>query len=187
MNKEILRMQLLAGIITEYQFKYMLGESINEGKNVGELYHFTDVGNIENIINHGLKFHKDNSELEKYKNKFYISTTRSSNPEFIEYGNFDAKIILDGDKISNKYKIKPINVERVWGTYDDFDQNDIDSKIGQYFEERIYSNTNSNLSPQYIKKIEIYPSNQLSNKEEFDKYITKLKDNPIFDIEFIDK
>ena len=45
MNKELLRMSFLAGIITEGEYKQELAgiqlNDINEGKQVGDIYHYT--------------------------------------------------------------------------------------------------------------------------------------------------
>jgi len=131
-------------------------KNITEGKQVGDLYHFTYSKYIDNIKRNGIKFTPDDSELEQYKNKYFISTTRIKNPDFVTYGEYDVRITLDGNKISNKYKIVPINLDHVWGTYSgegwDDDVNDV--KIGGWFETRIISNTASYLSPIYFKNIE---------------------------------
>ena len=84
--------------------------AISEGKGVGTLYHFTRVQSLLNMIggDFNMKSHQD-----------YISFTRNYN--LMDYDNFKndlsldykmgdkrgIRISIDGDKLSNKYKIKP--------------------------------------------------------------------------------
>lgn len=126
---------------------------INERKQVGDLYHFTYSEHIDSIKVKGIKFTKDNSTLDKFKNKYYISTTREKNPEFAFIREYDIRITLDGDKISDKYVVYPINVERIWGAFDDYPSDVIATKEGGFAEERIISSTESYLSPRYFKEI----------------------------------
>jgi hypothetical protein len=77
---------------------------LKEGKQVGILYHWTKLKNLHNIIttNRINPGHTGHGEFD------YISTTRSKDKE--QFGIADdseVAIVLDGDKISNHYKIKP--------------------------------------------------------------------------------
>ena len=127
---------------------------INERKQVGDLYHFTYSEHIDSIKAKGIKFNKDDSTLDKFKNKYYISTTREkNNPEFAFIREYDIRITLDGDRISDKYVIYPINVEKIWGAFDDYPPGLITTKEGRFYEERIISPTESYLSPTYFKEI----------------------------------
>jgi len=86
-----------------------------EAKQVGTLYHFTWISNLKNIL-------KDNKlglgDSSTYTRKFLpqpgkygpVSLTRNKNfskniPH--TFKNTSVSIALDGDKISNNYKIKP--------------------------------------------------------------------------------
>ena len=70
-----------------------------EAKQVGILYHYTKVNKIYSIL-------EDN--LLKTNNAGYISFTRSKNPQqFPIAKNADGVIIIDGNKLSNNYKIVP--------------------------------------------------------------------------------
>lgn len=115
-------------------------EFVNEAKKVGPLYHFTKEEHIESIKTKGIRFNKDNSTLKNIK--YSISTTRDKKQKPWSY---DIRITLDGDAISERYKIMPINVENVWAT-----ATKKSSKHGDFFEERIIANKPGYLNPKYI-------------------------------------
>ena len=113
MTPEQLRMQMLAGIITESEYKAML----NEGKQVGTLYHFTYIPALRNILrrnvlgdSEGLEY----GEPELYRkniasdNKYgRVALTRNKNFSSALLKNHSVCLVLDGDKISQNNKIKP--------------------------------------------------------------------------------
>lgn len=180
--------------------KYL--RSFNESKNVGKLYHFVDERQLRFILrNKGILFgtndlrkydpdiDKDTLE-EDYKKAGSISTTRRKN---LNWG--DIRITLDGDSISNNYKIKPVHY---WNKETKERNSDIDFKrkggewqkdkiefrkygdiyngsmpINQY-EERIIGEEFDFLSIKYIICIDIDNTLpiELYNeiKEEFNKY-----------------
>jgi len=84
-------------------------DSLNESKQVGSLYHVTNPQGLKNILKtntlKGSSISWDGGDTEF----FGISTTRNKN--FFYDGN-QIQIVLDGDKISNNYKIKPYDY---WG------------------------------------------------------------------------
>jgi hypothetical protein len=65
-----------------------------EGKQVGILYHWTDLQSLINIL-------RDDKMLSW---RGYISFSRNKN---LEFENKPCKIIFDGDKMSNHFKFKP--------------------------------------------------------------------------------
>ena len=75
-----------------------------EGKQVGTLYHFTNLDNLIKILNQDIL--KSNSN-----NSGYISFTRNKNfvkiSRFLSGGSVDCALIINGDKLSNNYKIEP--------------------------------------------------------------------------------
>jgi hypothetical protein len=113
MTQEQLRMQMLAGIITESEYKVKL----SEGKQVGTLYHFTYIPALRNILksnilgdSEGLKY----GEPELYRkniasnNKYgRVSLTRNKNFNSALLKNHSVCLVLDGDKLSQNNKIKP--------------------------------------------------------------------------------
>lgn len=130
-----------------------LTDILNEGKQVGILYHYTDRKNVKNILNKGLKFSKPQDEISS--SQYYISTTRKKqNLKHL------VEIILDGDKISQNYKIIPINSS----TFIDKPGNEWFKQVGvkidslggsELAEERILSSNPGYLDPKYILKINI--------------------------------
>ena len=94
-------------------------DSLNEGKQVGTLYHYTSADGLKGI----LKSNSIKASKEYYlgNDLHFISFTRNKN--FHKKGSsFDVKIdyriALDGDKLSNKYKIKPFAYIPGWN-YED--------------------------------------------------------------------
>jgi hypothetical protein len=95
------------------QLKQLIKEEIfkvlNEGKQVGDLYHFTPLKNIPRILN---------SQRLNPNDEGQISTSRRPNMSVEvftdEFPNrMDnvpiARMVLDGNKISNKYEIRPFS------------------------------------------------------------------------------
>jgi hypothetical protein len=77
---------------------------LNEGKQVGNLYHFTNKVNLDKIISSDRMMGSFMYELENGKELYGVSTTRNKN---LFYDKNNIRITLDGDKLSNKYKIQP--------------------------------------------------------------------------------
>ena len=130
---------------------------LKEARQVGLLYHFTNSSFINNIKEKGIKFEPDNSGF--YPNQFYIAATRDKSGEglmkYLDYKDLNIRITLDGNKISERYKIKPINIENIWN-WDEFEEEGIPviSKFAEFFEERILSNKEGYLDPKYFLNIE---------------------------------
>ena len=80
----------------------LLRESLNEAKQVGDIYHFTSYENMISIINDDFNLKSFGSNPDNS----YISFTRNKNmssPTIYK----DVRITIDGDNLSNKYKIEP--------------------------------------------------------------------------------
>jgi hypothetical protein len=79
-------------------------KEIIEAKQVGTLYHWTTLKNLMGII----KTNRLNTGHSGHGEFDYISTTRSKDKtQFGIAENSDVVLVLDGDKISNRYKIIP--------------------------------------------------------------------------------
>jgi hypothetical protein len=79
-------------------------KKINEAKQVGTLYHWTKLKNLKNII----ETNTLNTSHAGHGIFNYVSTTRSKDKfQFGIAESSDVAIVLDGDKISNRYKIIP--------------------------------------------------------------------------------
>ena len=122
------------------------------GKQVGTLYHYTSADGLKGI----LKSNSIKASKEYYlgNDLHFISFTRNKN--FHKKGSsFDVKIdyriALDGDKLSNKYKIKPFAYIPGWNYEDNWEyewlEDEPESVVRDFFnatgdydeqEERIY-------------------------------------------------
>jgi len=125
-------------------------KEIIEGKQVGILYYYADPEHKEFILEKGIKFSQPQHEIS---NEYYISTTRRK-----QNWKNKIEIILDGDKISNKYKINPIQASTFLDPpllkYYSKIHSKIDSLGGsELAEERIISKQPGYLPPEYIIKI----------------------------------
>jgi hypothetical protein len=116
---------------------------LNEAKQVGDLYHFTYLGRLPVILKSNIL-----KALRTYGDKDntrYISFTRNKNlflnPSRIA-GDFESALVIDGDKLSNNYKIESFS--------------DPKSKKNEY-EERVVINNPKELGisniKNYVKKI----------------------------------
>jgi len=99
-----------------------LKDILNEAKQVGILYHYTSKAGLKSIL--------DSNELnittESYRDHtlYFISFTRNKN--FHRKGNnwnvkTDYRITIDGDKLSNKYKIQPFAYVPGWDYTDNWE------------------------------------------------------------------
>jgi hypothetical protein len=169
MNQETLRMQMLAGIITENQYRVKL----NEGKQVGDIYHFTTLENLNNMLENGT-IHPN------YEGQ--ISTTRNKNVDVTQFMgdriNEEDPLVrlkLDGDKISFKYKIRPYH-------YDEDsppEEREPAYMIKSEFEEQIVTNGKDLPIFPYLKEVFITKGNHKIDEEILSKIEKKLNKNNI--------
>lgn len=146
-------------------------QKFNEAKSVGDVYHFTNILNLIRIVNSDFilpskstepldrrskrYLNYDGDELPELEDPdsyyYYISTTRESdfwkrNPEI---SGTIIRIKLDGNKISQNYKIVPFSF---------FTSNILKSKIGSVneSEERIVLKSNKGIQlSKYLKTIDL--------------------------------
>lgn len=87
--------------------KYLEEYKLFESKQVGTIYHFTNLGSLHGMLSLGkVKLHtndlKDIAEYSKYSGSF--SATRKFDLKFD-----NIRITIDGTKLSNNFTIKPIH------------------------------------------------------------------------------
>ena len=120
-----------------------------EGKQVGDVYHFTPLSNLKNILLTRFLYPNDENQ---------ISVTRRSNMSTRDFQDMKnasiLRITLDGDKISNKYKIRSF----AFGA----DENDPED-LGE--EQIIVNGEKFNFVP-YLKRIDIFlnKKSEVNNK-----------------------
>ena len=142
---------------------------INEAKQVGDIYHFTGIKDMDGnrylmkILNSGyLKPNEDNQ----------ISTTRNKKvdiyPFYGHYPDYLARLTFDGDKISNKYKIRPFLFEP---------QGRPAYKEKSEFEEQIITNGKNFPIYPYLKKVDLFVKDK--EEEEVNKVIDFLDEKNI--------
>lgn len=125
-----------------------------EAKQVGNIYHFTPLHNITQMLGQG--YIRPNEEKQ-------ISTTRDAKSDvyiFLGEENNVARLMLDGNKISNNYQIKPFKHFQDTGGKD------------EYEEQIIINGKNFNFIP-YLKRIDLFIIN--SKDKEISKVIKILQ------------
>jgi len=151
----------------KYELKQIIKEEIlkvlNEGKQVGTLYHFTTLRGITGILTSGkIRTNEDG----------VVSATRDKNlntSEFDSEGEPDENVVridLDGDKISNNFQIKPYSFGHM-------------GKENLEFEEQIITKKDG-LPIKYITNIRII----INNKDEYsytylDSLVKKIQEKNI--------
>jgi hypothetical protein len=77
---------------------------INEGKQVGILYHFTDINSAIKILRFNILASMGYNRISFTRNKGFLK----DNPFASGWsGGDEVMIVVDGDKLSNRYKIRP--------------------------------------------------------------------------------
>jgi hypothetical protein len=89
---------------------------LNEGKQVGILYHYTENWLLQQII-------ESNTLLAP------VSFTRSKDKETVFWIGAECSLVIDGDKLSNNYKIKPYQSYDEEGNYFDEMEERVDKNI----------------------------------------------------------
>jgi hypothetical protein len=133
----------------------ILREVILEAKQVGNLYHFTPLENLKDIL--ASRFLVANDENQ-------ISTSIRANMNLNNLSKMDnkpvARLMLDGNKISTKYRIRPFSYE--------------EEDLG---EEQIVVNGGNFYFLPYLKRIDIFLNGK--SKVKIDNIIKILKDSNI--------
>jgi hypothetical protein len=126
---------------------------LNEAKQVGDLYHFTPISNLKNILLTQFLYPNDEDQ---------VSTSRRPNMSTRDFQdmkrNSIIRLTLDGDKISTKYKVRPF----AFGA-DEGDAEDLG-------EEQIVVNGKRFPFIPYLKRIDIF----LNKKEKLNDKLIEL-------------
>jgi hypothetical protein len=141
---------------------------LNEGKQVGTLYHFTNSESLSDILknntleatygDYGKTNHKAISGAS-------ISFTRSPNRNNFPLAvDSDCVLVIDGNKLSNNYKIIPYSEQEA-----EFDE----------MEERIYNKNIINLNKYLLKVVMFEDNKQVFGEDMWNECITLLKEKNI--------
>lgn len=139
-------------------------KEITEAKQVGDVYHFTSLDGAYGILTDGFISANEESITSAYGNNGQISVTRNKNLDtapFWDYdrGNIKIRLKLDGDKISNKYKIRP-------DQYSEEPDYEPPAYLGKLeFEEKIVTRDGKLPVYPYLKSVTIY----LEDEQDFNK------------------
>jgi hypothetical protein len=136
----------------------LLKEVLHEAKQVGDLYHFTPLSNITNILKSQYLLPNDEDQ---------ISTSIRPNMDIKGFQDMKStpvvRLMLDGNKISNKYKIQPF----AYGS--EYSEIGSGEDLG---EEAIVTNGRNFYFMPYLKRIDIF----LNKKSQINFKITKILD-----------
>ena len=81
-------------------------QPIQEAKQIGDIYHFTDLETLANMHRTTNRIELDSTYSSNAANEYY-SFTRDPNIRTLGDDKHQIKIKLNGDKMSNKYKFEP--------------------------------------------------------------------------------
>jgi hypothetical protein len=124
-------------------------KEITEGKQVGTLYHFTPIENLSYILKDGYLIPNFENQVSTTRNKNVDPTSFSDN--YSETANM-ARLKLNGDKISNNYKIRPYLYDE-----DEVPEDRSPAYISKYeFEEQIITNGKNLPIFPYLEQVDIF-------------------------------
>ena len=98
-----------------------------EAKQVGTLYHFTELKNLIDILNQDTLKGKATDYVSFTRNKYFLKYSRD-----LSNGHIDCILVINGDNLSNNYKIESFHDQKFFNE-DDFGTEKMES------EERIKS------------------------------------------------
>ena len=129
-----------------------LTDLLNEAKQIGILYHYTMLDRLKNIIKSNTlesSYPEDTGSTHKDYSGSAISFTRTKyKPQSIVTNESNAALVIDGNKLSNNYKLIPFQ----------------DSEIPEdEMEERIYNKDITNLNKYIIKVILYEPDSDIES------------------------
>jgi hypothetical protein len=136
--------------------KTTLKDYLVESKHIGVIYHFTHLMNLYFILENKTFMSRYN-DLSKYNYDYSVSCTRNKS---FKWGGI--RIMLDGDKISNSFVVKPVS-------YFKFNKSQS--------EERIFTNKETFPIFDYIIQIDILE--HLKDDDMFDDVLKLLNESNI--------
>lgn len=147
---------------------------ITEAKQVGNLYHFTTIKNLHSMLDSEEQFHmkSHNGGISTTRN-YQLSTDhgQEQHKELHHSKGYVARLTLDGDKISQHHKVKPVR-GLTFNDPDVFNHEYNDSRVSRHEHENEESICSSRFkAKKYIKRVDILAD----SKEIHDHYHNELK------------
>jgi hypothetical protein len=124
-------------------------KEITEGKQVGILYHYTENWLLKQII-------KTNTLLAP------VSFTRRQSDWVRDFTGGESIIVVDGDKLSNNYKIRPYQDINPFLSDIDDESPSFEGGKNEEYEERVDKNI-TNLNKYIIKIILLIPNTEIES------------------------
>lgn len=149
-------------------------EFLNESKQVGDLYHFTDVEGALGILDHNTIYASVINEFPSVsttRDKNFYKTSRTITDRYgrkkqVRGGvNTDVSFVLDGDKLSHKKKIKPFSYLSFSKAYDRASEK----------EEQVHGDIDN--AKNFIKKIRIHGDITPDEEERIKKHNIEIERN----------
>lgn len=122
---------------------------INEGKQVGTLYHYTENQLLKQII-------ETNTLLAP------VSFTRRQSDEVRQFTGGESIMVIDGDKLSNNYKIRPYQDINPFLDKELYKLLSFEGGKNEEYEERVDKNI-TNLNKYIIKVIILVPDSEIES------------------------
>lgn len=95
------------------RFKKIVEKILEEAKQVGLLYHATRLDDILDILKENILYAQRDIGISTSRTKEFFLTNN-----LFGLGKWNACLVLDGDKLSNKYKIKPFQYPNERDSYE---------------------------------------------------------------------
>ena len=150
-------------------------KEITEGKQVGILYHYTSKAGLKSILDSN----QLNASKEHYlgNDLYYISFTRNKN--FHKKGanwnvKTDYRITIDGNKLSNQYKIHPFAYVPGWDYRDNWEYDWLEDESES--DRRDFFDATSKYDEQEERISFKDPNGKISNIKQYIIAVDKVKD-----------
>lgn len=162
-----------------------------EAKQVGVVYHFTTLDSLFKMMNPEYSKSKGREPFEFVSNNNLISCTRdhclstsNKSDEISHKKGYIVRITLDGDRLSNKFKIKPIKGLDDYS--DPFDRNNKNRTTSDENEEVVVSSSKYKFLP-YIKQIDILKPTDKLDEQFLPIVVSYIRNNYDFPIGIVSK
>lgn len=146
-----------------------------EGKQVGTLYHFTSIDNFMDIMDNNLLKHskakEKNPKTGKQEDNISFTRDKRFGKAFRPGVDVDVAFVVDGNKLSDKYKISPYQFD-----FDAEGMFDLPQEIRDEMEEKIWVRVITNFKKYVTGVIINTKSKGLKRRKWDEKQVNQFKD-----------